>query len=62
MSTDTLSWTAEGKRKDFFNSFPVKNTGPGNENGDVRYFDLFRESSVLNNPNKWSVMTVFNGD
>lgn len=37
------------KEKD---SFPVKNIGPGNENADFRYFDLFRESLVLNNPNR----------
>lgn len=62
MSNDMLSWTGEGKRKDIFNSSPVKNIGLGNENADFRYFDQFREFSVLNNPNKWSFVTVFNGD
>lgn len=44
MPNDTLSWMAEGKRKDSFHSLSLKNIGPGNENEDFRYCDLFRET------------------
>lgn len=40
------------KEKNFFCSFPMKTTEPGNENADFRYFDLFKESFFLSTPYK----------